>query len=603
MIHGPDIFRTTESAKGLFDFFFGGMFLIKGIPITLQLGLYVLFPTLIVLLLCNFNKLARSIAYGIFLISTLLLFQPWDEVFVNLMHSYHLFHDGVFSFSNQVPTEGTVDFLPYFILGCLAKLGLPLLELLFFQGILGGILCIWIGQKLLAKLGFSRATSVGLSVLALYPPLMLNSSSGFTTPYFTAILLMAVYWLLYEEKINLGFFLLSLLPLIRVEGVGLVLLWGIFFFHKKNVLKWLLSFIPFVLLSAWRYDYFGSVIPNPVLFKASLGSFFFFVFGMRNFLADMISTHTITTLSVLLLLAYLLPRNENREKAYRVLKVLFLFSAPYYLSGGDWFPSSWGRYFLPISFLSLILAVASLAEFFKTEGTHKKVGISALFVAILVFESLALFGSWQRYIDYAIAPRKVLAEIRPRNLPAIPYRTHYLSQVGLHFLHTTDKSDKIATSELATINYFAEREAIDTLGITNKEISSQPLRETPSLWRKAPLQNELPYLIFKRLNQGLVYKSHPEFIYAFDFMLKTILKDVPQEEWTNENLLLAYKRWQTKFKGLTTPIYGDWDRMDREGYSPVIVVYGNDFSTLYFVSKETKEKHFASLKANGFVKE
>ncbi len=608
MIQTATIFRTTEEARGFFDSFFHGVFLIKGIPITFQLALYIIVPALIVCLYCYYQspskrlgQVSKVIAYSIFILSTLLLFQPWDEVFVNLQHSYNLAVHGTYSFSAINRVEGTVDFLPYFIFGILAKLGFPLLELLYFQGVVGGLLCLWAGQKILKKLDFPHASVIGLSTLVFYIPLLLNSSHGFTTPYFAAAILWALYFLLFEEKPVLTLILFSLIPLIRVEGIWFVLVMGALF-HKRLPTKQLVSsVIPFVCLSMWRYWYFGSALPIPVEYKASLGNFFFFVFGMRNFAADMISTHTVTALAVIFLIGKVLPSSKAFKNAYTTLIGLIIFSFPYYLSGGDWFPSCWARYLLPFSLFAVVVALARLAEYLKQNKANR---IFVVFAIVIVFcmEQLPLFGSYQRYLDYAIAPRKVLAEVRPRAMPAIPYRVHYLSQVGRHLLKTTLPTDRIATSELSTISYFAERESLDMLGITNKEIASMPLRATPSLWRKSPRENELPYLIFKRLNPALIDKYHPEYIYAFDFMMASLMKDVPVEEWSNEKLLAAFARWQTKFKGLTTPVYGELEKLMAKGYSPVIVLYGNEFCTLYFVSDAVKQRHFDSLKANGFVK-
>ncbi|NDD66624.1 hypothetical protein EBZ35_03100, partial [bacterium] len=86
--------------------------------------------------------------------SAFLLFKPWDELFILLRHSQNWAEFNHFSFNRFENSEGVVDFLPLFLLGTLAKLGLPLIETHFVLCILGAWFCIWAGRKTLILLNF-----------------------------------------------------------------------------------------------------------------------------------------------------------------------------------------------------------------------------------------------------------------------------------------------------------------------------------------------------------------------------------------------------------------------------------------------------------------
>src|SRR5262249_8495141 len=136
------------------------------------------------------------------------------------------------------------------------------------------------------------------------------------------------------------------------------------------------------------------------------------------------------------------------------------------------------------------------------------------------------------------------------------HRIHYLSQVGYHFGTTSAPDEVIASSEVATIMYYAKRETLDLLGITNPEIIAAPLRTPAHLLRRIPDSDELPYLIFKRVNPGLVEKHEPAYVYTFDFDIKDIMKEKEFEELTDQDLFVAIQRWERRFRDLHGPLYG-----------------------------------------------
>ncbi|NBT59017.1 hypothetical protein EBT16_09570, partial [bacterium] len=293
---------------------------------------------------------------------------------------------------------------------------------------------------------------------------------------------------------------------------------------------------------------------------------------------------------------------ESPEKrvAFQLFWLLLFFSVPYYLSGGDWFPPSLGRYLFPFSFFSFIFFISIALE---TSVELRKTSVFSLFLfGVLFLATLSFpFGSFTRLSEGLFTHKSSLSAINLKKLGKGNYRIQYLSQLGNHLKATTGPKTVIGSSEIATIMFFAEREALDLLGVTNIEIARSPLRKTPELFSKVKSQNELPHLIFKRLKPELLFEKRPGIFYAFDYILKDLLDNDHPEEISESDLSLALKRWERKFQELNQSLFGGMEALEKHGYDPVLVKHGNGFVSLYFVSRETKEEHFSMMRQAGMA--
>jgi hypothetical protein len=63
--------------------------------------------------------------------------QGWDEFFLNLRHSFWLAHGQGYSANALSHIESTVDFIPFFSIGVLGALGLPMPELAILYSLAG----------------------------------------------------------------------------------------------------------------------------------------------------------------------------------------------------------------------------------------------------------------------------------------------------------------------------------------------------------------------------------------------------------------------------------------------------------------------------------
>lgn len=617
MLDGAYIFRSPGFVAGFFDTLFGGLFFVKGIPLLAILATLVLVIASLLLATAEsvtgnarLGRLARAFAIVYFSLLALFCLSPWDELFINLRHALHFAENNTFSFNRLTRLEGTVDFLPYFLVGCLAKLGLPVVELGFLMSFAGGLGAITACRALLCDLGLERHRTWATCALALFPPIVFNASNGFTASVFAATALWSIHFLFFSDRRAVGYALLAVLPLVRIEGGLLVALCGAARARRAGARDELrltvAALVPAAVLSAWRWRYFGDPLPIPIHYKSSLGNAFFLLVGIRNFVADAVAGGALSAGAAIALCALAARRHgiaiaRSLRQALVPLTLLLAFVTPYYLSGGDWFPSYWGRYFLPLTLFATVVGAAFVASVLPRIPAGERAPWTLAIVAVVGLPMLWPISSAAKFHEAVFTHRRILAKVFDKKTGRGHYRIQNLSQLGNHLRATTRPEDVIASSEVATIMFYARRETLDMLGVANPEIARAPLRAAPPLFRRFPVESELPFLIFKRIKPGILERERPAVVYTFDFLLRDLREELPFEEFTDADILRALGRWHFNLKGLIDPLYGGLAEIRRAGYSPVVVLYANAFCAMYFVSREALPSHLALLRKAGLA--
>ncbi len=609
MITNAYLYKAPREIEGLYDSFLGGIFLLWGLPVALQLTVFLAFLGAVAACVKSFSdprplwpRLTQASATAGYLCSTLLTFQPWDELFTNLRHAENLATHHFFSYNRSQAIEGSVDFLFYALVGLGRSLGIPSVEGAFILSVIGGLLVIAAFRQALRDMQRSSLIPVMTIALSFFAPLLFNASSGFSASFYAAAILWSLVLAQRGRPSPPFFFLLAVVPLIRFEGIYWTFLataYFCYYFEKRIrprfVLGLLLALTPFILLSLWRLRTFGTMIPNPALYKSTLWSPFFWGIGFTSLVSDLVSTMTVASLFSVALFH----RHKNKEMRswLAALGVLGIFVLPYYLTGGDWFPSYWGRFLLPFTMVSFFLAVLLACE----EITLARGKWLLLFLALVAFAFPVYWPlySLSKWNEMNFGLRWILANPRDPSIGKWHARVHYLSQLGRHLKATTVETDVVASSELSTVMYYADREALDMLGVANPEIAHQPLRTPPSLWRKLNGRAELPYRIFRRTQPGLIEKYRPTILFTFDFVIKDIMPDLMFEELNEKTLSQAVRRWERRVGGLVDPLYGGFDKILALGYSPIVIVYPNKFCSLYFVHERGLDRHLARMKNLG----
>lgn len=609
MITSAYLYRAPHEVEGLYERFLGGIYLLWGLPTALQLGVVIAFLT------ATFACVKRArgagsiwewVAWGAgslaFVASTLLCFVPWDELFTNLRHAEHFAEGFGFSYNRTQAIEGSVDFLFYVLVGAAKKVGVAPVNGAFFLSVAGGWLVIAAFRQAARYLDRPELVSPVTVALCFFPPLLFNAASGFSATCFAAAILWGVVLAL-RGPLNFGLVLvISLVPLIRFEGfLWPVVFWSwywLLFKPKHTPRFWgaaMGSLLPGLALGVWRYLTFGTLVPLPAAYKATIQSPFFWGIGAMSFLSDFVSSTAAACVFGLLLF-----RANEQKKLHpwlTALGALGIFVLPYYATGGDWFPTYWGRFLLPFTLGAFFLTLVLIADAAKAKQWIPLTLLVAAF-ALPLFWPLYSPTTWGQT---TFGFRRLMASPRDASLAKALSRVHYLAQLGNHLKKTTDPSDVVASSELSTIMYFAEREALDLLGVANPEIAHQPLRPAPSLWRRLNHLPDLPYRIFRRQMPGLLEKYRPAFLFTFDFWLRDLAPDLSHFELDEISLTRALRRWERQIGGLVTPLYGGFNRILELGYTPVFIVYPNQFCSLYFVHAAALARHRAAMEKQGMT--
>ncbi len=419
------------------------------------------------------------------------LSQGWDELFINLRHPYMLIEAGRFSINAKQMIEGTVDLLPLAAAAALSFVGFSLVGALVFLTLMGNVALVLVTYSLSYRATASRAWSLICAlILGCYPNVLWVGGTGFTATIFASWMFWGAYFYLFTQRRRLGLFLLATLTLVRMEGVmfaaALVVFDALLAFVSTRMdraslrrgclragadLSWAVA--PFMVSCAIRFHFFHAAFPTPVMQKSAGLDVSYFREGITG-LRTMIDTHDIM-LSLLIVFAFFIIAWVWSVRLHRgavvLLSVCGICILPYYVSGGDWFPSYWNRYSMPFTLALTLFVLISAPGVLRTAWA----GRSRFFISSLVISTFAIC-----YVQSL--------QFRANNVWALSYgearrtagerwqRVDYLAALGDFLRRTTPSNAVIASSEIATIMFYAKREMVDLLGVANPQIAAMPLQ-------------------------------------------------------------------------------------------------------------------------------
>jgi hypothetical protein len=272
-----------------------------------------------------------------------------DEVFINLEHSYNLFHFGKFSFSPTRGIDSTVEplfYLLHFPFGSSQ-------QLLVFGNFLISLICsllLYFNFRYL----FIKATNWSNELLIILcfaglTPILLTSATGFgNVLFFLAITQLYRFYL--DRKYTASLIMLSILPLIRPEAIiYTVLILGHLNFissefravWKKQLAFLLLTAVSFSLYSLFYKTYYGSSLPTPLVFKSLTKNHFTSVYESGTMISNIILQvksfifYRVVLLAIIFLLiaeqllrgkiSFFFQRNFSVIGCYTYLAIIFSF--------------------------------------------------------------------------------------------------------------------------------------------------------------------------------------------------------------------------------------------------------------------------------------
>lgn len=309
-----------------------------------------------------------------------------DDAYISMRYSYNLAHHGELTFNLGERVEGYTNFLWTVLLAGAIKVGLnPELASQLFGWFFGALALVFV-YRITRLLRDGAPPSgwdyVAVCMLPTWGCFAVWCSGGLETQMFCALMLAGLARYLAETadpgRRPWSGVLFALSAMTRPEGM---LIFGLVGLHRLAVnivaerrylptvrqMIWGLGFLlPFGVFMAWRYSYYGDLLPNTFYVKAGSGAAMAKKWGLP-YLWDFVHFNRIY---VLLPLLFLLPwrskvsvAQEPRRSSHTVvfsllLPIVLIYTAYVTWVGGDFMAMS--RFFVPVMPLIAILAQEGL---------------------------------------------------------------------------------------------------------------------------------------------------------------------------------------------------------------------------------------------------
>lgn len=525
---------------------------------------------------------------------SLRLSSGWDEFYINLRHSQNVIDHARYSLNAADRIEATVDLAPFLAAGVVGRItGVLPDNVALLCGFFGNVLLIAFAFLFVRRLtARAAAACVAAACMALFPPVLYVGASGFMGTLFAGGVLACLYplVLLRGRWSFRGIMLLGLLPLVRIEAAALgALIWGLTIVaavvrqwrRQRRLTRWarrsahvhawrLFALLgPFVALAAARKAYFGFAIPIPVSFKNTNGDVSYVVQGLRQ-LFDV--ARTLDAGAVLLVFAFpvallLVRRGARLAIAFASLA---LFSLTYVVGGGDWFPLTWARYWIPMLAFALVVALASMHALLRALKVRRPTLM--LIATVLLVAGVSLD-------DASSAVSSVFDDVRFGG--SNWRRVDQLARLGDLFRRTSTPDWRIGSPEVATMMFFAERDVVGLLGVDNPDVAFAPLTPIDPGDR-----------VHRRRNPETLEAKRPAFVALYEPSMRA-------QPFVN------LRQLQSRFRELVRPIEGyyragSFDYLQAIGYRAVTVQADSDVFT-YWVHDAVYDAHRRRLIAEGFA--
>ena len=410
-----------------------------------------------------------------------------DEVFINLEHSYNLFHHGLFSFSPQKMVDGTVEFLYYLLLTPFSS---SIKSLVIASYILGFVIAL--GHLYLFWKMFrnedTRTQFVFMILFGSYATLVTILSDGFGNGLLSLLLVYIIY-LQYTGAVKHSMYVTSLLPIIRPDAIiySAAIFFSDYILNRKIRYLNYIGSLGFLFAYFYTFNYFyGHWIPTPIEFKAfSIDMIFSFGSFVRIILRATIRLVS-DPIFILLFIGFLTTifiRIEKRNLlvAKTILLSFFPIMVFYFLTSSHQVNYD-GRYYVGFIVILLVYNFIYISDFHllgriwdyygKASLICRKKGYALMLSTFLM--AVFYYGAFQL-----------------TNLGGVRNQMERVNDLGVGGQiadNILPKDWSIGVTELNTFGFFLhDREVIDFWGYTNPaiahsdSISQRGVRILPSL--------------------------------------------------------------------------------------------------------------------------
>jgi len=374
---------------------------------------------------------------------------PSEDSAMLYIYSEHLADTGVIAYNvGGGPVEGGTDFLWMVILAGLYKAGFPTYLSAVGLSALALLGTAFVLARLAGTARLSQVCWYALFLLAL--PQVFAAVQGFSPLVFGAFVLLMYFFYLQERTI--GLFVTGLVTcLIRPDGVvfaGPIVLAYLWFDRrtlKRNlILLFIFAVAPGLLYFAWRYKYFGNLLPLPFYVKSNFDR----VFGI--FEPDALKTNLIFLAAVSPVLALTIPAIRQMEShharklvvgGFAMLGTAFLFYSCMRLEQNLAY-----RFQYPLILIPLAMTAACRLEY-PCRKTKLCFPIAHVLVLLLLSPFFAIEG------------------LRTLSMPTenVPYIAKALGRINCR--------GKMAVTEAGRLPYYSGWHAVDLWGLNTPELA------------------------------------------------------------------------------------------------------------------------------------
>jgi arabinofuranosyltransferase len=398
-------------------------------------------------------------------------YTPIDDAFISYRYAQHLARgSGLVWNIGQEPTEGYTNFLFVILLAAGIRLGIdPLTGSLVLNGF--GIIAVAVSIYLLTKMPEFFIQSIPWRIAVTTATtcsslLLVNAFSGLETGFWAGLLLAGGFCARQFHSshsvrdISAFTIVLFFASLTRPETIVLFAAWvAILFFFTHEYKKLTLAVGAYALAGtvylAWKYSYFGYLLPNPFYVKAasSLGAS-----GGISYVASYVRDNW-PLLIILPTLGFLSRKRLSKSTMLLspplLLLVIYLFFDP--LMGGNY------RFLVPAHLVMMALAYILIAIMMDRNRMPliRKLNLAIVFLLLLVPD--------------------IMFPIRALAYPS--WNGLFLSeeQVG-KTIRTIPEHEKIviALGDTGVLPYYSEARVLDLVGLNDNQIARRARANGPT---------------------------------------------------------------------------------------------------------------------------
>lgn len=296
--------------------------------------------------------------------------------------------------------------------------------------------------------------------------------SGLETPLFTLLVLAVVLAVVAERPVLAGF-LVALATMTRPDGVVIAAVVGLWLIFQTRGWRFPVLFAAAALAltipwTAWRYAYYGHLLPNALAAKSGLDLSWQLQSGWDYLLGFLATAQALLVLAPLAAYALMSPRIEMEARTSGAGGLLLAIAVSYVgffvLTGGDWMPA-W-RFFAP----AVPLVVAGVAV--TLSAMRSPIGFctrgAAVFGATASALLLAASVSNANMVDRVAMWRQQVVE---------------LSEIGAWLNRTLPAGTTVSTFANGALSFHAGPNivVVDQLGLTDEHIAREGRRDPKGL--------------------------------------------------------------------------------------------------------------------------